>query len=139
MGDRRRGGAAAQFVSSVQLDRQPADEIQPDLTARRDGAPVDLTEARHFPENAGVAFMGDTTGGPFDVSGDVLTRHQRRGIEAGFYAVRIEHGGMERAIRRAWCCNSFSLQHQAGPERHSRPAAGHPPDRAWAPAVAVFP
>ena len=39
-------------------------------TARRDGTGVDLTGVRHLPENAGVAFMGDTKGGPFDVAGD---------------------------------------------------------------------
>ena len=57
-------------VSGAQLDGQPVDEIYADLTARRGGAGVDLTEARRLPENADVAFMGDTKGGPFDVSGD---------------------------------------------------------------------
>ena len=57
-------------VSGAELDGQPVDEIYADLTARRGGAGVDLTEARHLPENADVAFMGDTKGGPFDVSGD---------------------------------------------------------------------
>ena len=41
-----------------------------DLTARRGGAGVDLTSVHRLPENAGVAFMGDTKGGPFDVAGD---------------------------------------------------------------------
>ena len=57
-------------VSGVRLDGQPVDEIYADLTARRGGAGVDLTGVRRLPENAGVAFMGDTKGGPFDVSGD---------------------------------------------------------------------
>ena len=57
-------------VFGAQLDGQPVDEIYADLTARRAGAGVDLTKARRLPENADVAFMGDTKGGPFDVSGD---------------------------------------------------------------------
>ena len=40
------------------------------LTARRGGIGVDLTRVSRLPENAGVAFMGDTKGGAFDVTGD---------------------------------------------------------------------
>ena len=58
-------------VSGTRLDGQPVDEIHTDLTARRGGAGVDLTSVRRLPENAGVAFMGDTKGGPFDVAGDL--------------------------------------------------------------------
>ena len=58
-------------VSGARLDGQPVDEIHTDLTARRGGAGVDLTSVRRLPENAGVAFMGDTKGGPFDVTGDL--------------------------------------------------------------------
>ena len=57
-------------VSGVRLDGQPVDEIHADLTARRGGAGVDLTGVRRLAENSGAAFMGDTKGGPFDVSGD---------------------------------------------------------------------
>ena len=57
-------------ASGAWLDGQPVDEIYTDLTARRGGTGVDLTGVRRLPENAGVAFMGDTKGGPFDVSGD---------------------------------------------------------------------
>ena len=39
------------------------------VSARLPG--IDLTLARRLPENAGVAFMGDTKGGPFDVPGDL--------------------------------------------------------------------
>ena len=55
----------------VCLDGQPADEIHADLTAKRDGAGIDLTGGKRVPANIGVAFMGDTKGGPFDVPGDV--------------------------------------------------------------------
>ena len=42
-----------------------------DLTARRGGAGVDLIWCpASSRENAAVAFMGDTKGGPFDVAGD---------------------------------------------------------------------
>ena len=57
-------------VSDTRLDGQPVDEIYADLTARRGGAGVDLTVVRRLFENANVAFMGDTKGGPFDVAGD---------------------------------------------------------------------
>ena len=60
-----------QFVADARLDGEPVDEIYADLTARQDGAGVDLTSARRLPQNAGVAFMGDTKGGPFDIKGEL--------------------------------------------------------------------
>ncbi len=62
--------AGDESVSGARLDGQSVDEVHTDLTARRGGAGVDLTSVRRLPENAGVAFMGDTKGGPFDVAGD---------------------------------------------------------------------
>jgi type II restriction/modification system DNA methylase subunit YeeA len=53
------------------LDGEPVAEIFSDLSARRGTVGVDLTKARRLPENAGVAFMGDSKGGPFDISGDL--------------------------------------------------------------------
>jgi type II restriction/modification system DNA methylase subunit YeeA len=44
------------------LDGAPVAEINADLT----GA-LDLTNAKRLPENLGMAFMGDTKGGPFDL------------------------------------------------------------------------
>ena len=35
---------------------------------------IDLTRARRLPQNRGIAFMGDTKGGPFDISADVAGR-----------------------------------------------------------------
>ena len=52
------------------LDGEPVDAVHADLTARRGGAGVDLTEVQRLYRNMGVAFMGDTKGGPFDVSGE---------------------------------------------------------------------
>ena len=57
-------------VAGARLDGRSVDEIYADLTARRGGGGVDLTRVRRLPENVGVAFMGDTKGGPFDVCGD---------------------------------------------------------------------
>ena len=59
-----------QTVSDARLDGRAVDEVYTDLTARRSGAGVDLTGVQRLPRNAGVAFMGDTKGGPFDVAGD---------------------------------------------------------------------
>jgi SAM-dependent methyltransferase len=49
------------------LDGTPVREIFTDLTA----GGLDLTTAARLSENAGVAFMGDTKGGAFDVPGEV--------------------------------------------------------------------
>ena len=62
--------AGDESVSGARLDGQPVDEIYSDLTARRGRAGVDLTGVGRLPENVGVAFMGDTKGGPFDIGGD---------------------------------------------------------------------
>ena len=55
----------------ARLDGELVDEIHTDLTAKRGGVGIDLTRAERLPANAGVAFMGDTKGGPFDISGDL--------------------------------------------------------------------
>ena len=47
------------------LDGQLVDAVHPDLTGN-----VDLTKAQRQCRNIGIAFMGDTKGGPFDVPGD---------------------------------------------------------------------
>ena len=47
------------------------DEVYTDLTARRGEAGIDLTKAHRLTRNAGIAFMGDTKGGPFDVPGNL--------------------------------------------------------------------
>ena len=58
------------FAAERRLDGETVDEIHSDLTAKRDGLGVDLTGAQRLYRNMGVAFMGDTKGGPFDVPGD---------------------------------------------------------------------
>jgi type II restriction/modification system DNA methylase subunit YeeA len=52
------------------LDGKPVSVIHSDLTgAVTRSAAVDLTKARRLAENLGIAFMGDTKGGPFDIPG----------------------------------------------------------------------
>ena len=58
-------------VLEARLDGRPVDEIHADLTAKSGGTGIDLTEAKRLSLDSGVAFMGDTKGGPFDVSGDL--------------------------------------------------------------------
>ncbi|WP_419949795.1 class I SAM-dependent DNA methyltransferase [Candidatus Palauibacter sp.] len=60
-----------QLTPERRLDDESVDEIYTDLTARRGDAGVDLTNAGRLARNAGVAFMGDTKGGPFDIPGDL--------------------------------------------------------------------
>ena len=64
-------GAGDAHRLETRFDGEPADEIHSDLTARRGGAGIDLTGAKRIAANAGIAFMGDTKGGPFDVPGDL--------------------------------------------------------------------
>ncbi len=51
-------------ASERRLDGERVDAIHADLTAG-----IDLTRAQRLYRNRGVAFMGDTKGGPFDVPG----------------------------------------------------------------------
>ncbi|MGH8234575.1 MAG: class I SAM-dependent DNA methyltransferase [Rhodanobacteraceae bacterium] len=53
------------------LGGQPVAEIFADLTARANGAGVDLTKAGKLLENAGCCFVGTSKKASFDVSGDV--------------------------------------------------------------------
>ena len=52
----------------IQLDGIPVTTINANLTAG-----LDLTSVRRLRENLGIAFMGDTKGGAFDVPGDLAT------------------------------------------------------------------
>ena len=65
---------AGELALVRRLDGETVDEVYTDLTARRGEAGIDLTKARRLARNAGVAFMGDTKGGPFDVPGDLARR-----------------------------------------------------------------
>ena len=58
-------------TSVIRLDGHPVAEIFSDLTARHDDGGVDLTTAARLPGNTGIAFMGDTKGGAFDIPGDL--------------------------------------------------------------------
>ena len=60
-----------QHRPELRMDGEPVDEIYSDLTVRRGTSGIDLTGATRIPQNTGVAFMGDTKGGPFDIPGDL--------------------------------------------------------------------
>lgn len=62
--------AAKLAGANIRLDGSPTTHISADLS----GSGLDLTKARRLPENAGVAFMGDTKGGAFDIDGDLARR-----------------------------------------------------------------
>jgi len=61
-----------------QLDERPVAAINANLTAG-----VDLTRVGRLEENRGIAFMGDTKGGPFDIAAEtahaLLTSHNPDG------------------------------------------------------------
>ena len=64
-------------VRASRLDGVVVDEIHADLTARRGGIGIDLTDARRLAVNAGASFKGDEKGGPFNVP-DELAREWLR-------------------------------------------------------------
>ncbi|HMC03083.1 MAG TPA: hypothetical protein VKI23_03080, partial [Cellulomonadaceae bacterium] len=51
--------------SDRELDGQPVATINADLSAG-----LDLTTARRLCENLGIAFIGDSKGGPFEIDAD---------------------------------------------------------------------
>jgi type II restriction/modification system DNA methylase subunit YeeA len=51
----------------ARLDGKPVSDIHSDLTSDA----FDLTRAKRLDENLGIAFMGDTKGGSFDIPGEV--------------------------------------------------------------------
>ncbi|HME22449.1 MAG TPA: type IIL restriction-modification enzyme MmeI [Acetobacteraceae bacterium] len=63
--------ANPRVASPAVLNGHPTNEIFSDLTGSNG---VDLTQAVPLAENRGVAFMGDTKGGAFDVSGEIARR-----------------------------------------------------------------
>jgi len=58
-------------VDAVRLNGGDVDAIHTDLTARRGGTGVDLTNARRLDGNADTSFEGVKKGGPFDIPGDL--------------------------------------------------------------------
>ena len=60
-----------EHVTERRLNGEVVDDIYTDLTALQGKVGVDLTKGRSLSQNEGVAFMGDTKGGPFDIPGDL--------------------------------------------------------------------
>ena len=89
------------------LDGEPVAAIHTDLTAQRIGtASVDLTRARRLPETRGVAFMGDTKGGAFDVPG---------GLARGWLAMPTNPNGQPNAdVLRPWMNGMDVTRRSAG-------------------------
>jgi type II restriction/modification system DNA methylase subunit YeeA len=63
--------AAPAVAAPALLNGHPTGEIFSDLTGANG---VDLTQAAALPENRGVAYMGDTKGGAFDVPGELARK-----------------------------------------------------------------
>jgi type II restriction/modification system DNA methylase subunit YeeA len=78
----------------ARLDGHAVAEIFSDLTARHDAAGVDLTKAARLPGNVGIAFMGDTKGGAFDISGDLAREW--------LCAPRNPNGRLNSDVLRPW-------------------------------------
>ena len=70
-----------------QLNGMPVASINANLTSG-----IDLTRARRLPQNRSIAFMGDTKGGPFDISAEVAERllasPTPTGVQTGTWCVR---------------------------------------------------
>ncbi len=70
------------------LNGKPVPSINANLTSG-----IDLTQARRLRENAGLAFMGDTKGGAFDISDSVAQK---------MLAKPNPHGRSNRDVVRPW-------------------------------------
>jgi hypothetical protein len=70
------------------LDGRPVPAINANLTSG-----IDLTTVQRLPENRGIAFMGDTKGGAFDISAEVAER---------LLAMPNPDGRSNRAVVRPW-------------------------------------
>lgn len=76
------------------LDGKPVTSINSDLTGG-----LDITRARRLKENLGIAFMGDTKGGPFDIPDSVAQTMLR---------APNPHGKPNRDVIRPWV-NGFDV------------------------------
>lgn len=82
-------GFGAGFVER-RLEGRPATRINADLT----GNDIDLTKALPLTENAGVAFIGDQKGGPFEIEGELARRWLTAPINP--------NGRANREVLRPW-------------------------------------
>ena len=91
----------------ARLDGVTVDEIHTDLTATGiDADTVDLTLAARLDQNRGVAFMGDTKVGAFDVCGDLAREWLRLPLNP--------NGKSNAAILRAWMNGMDVTRRSAG-------------------------
>lgn len=81
------------------LDGHAVQRINADLT----GLDGDITRAQQLPENGGIAFMGDTKGGAFDVPGDLARTWLRAPLNP--------NGQPNSVVLKPWV-NGFDLTHR---------------------------
>ncbi|OYW89409.1 MAG: hypothetical protein B7Z22_00300 [Hyphomonas sp. 32-62-5] len=81
---------AEQGADDLRLDGKVVERINSDLTS----SAANLTRASRLTENAGVAFMGDTKGGAFDIEGDVARQWLK--------APRNPNGRSNSYVLRPW-------------------------------------
>ena len=60
-----------EHTREASLNGQSVDQIHADLTGKRGDTGADLTQAVRLPANLRIAFMGDTKGGRFEISGEL--------------------------------------------------------------------
>ena len=58
-------------VSEIRLNGERVDEVYTDLTGRRGSSGLNPQTIRRLPQNADVAYMGNTKGGAFDIAGSL--------------------------------------------------------------------
>ena len=64
-------GTGDEYRPETRIDGEPADKIHSDLTAKHGASGTDLTDAKRILANSGVAFMGASKKGAFDITGDL--------------------------------------------------------------------
>ena len=60
-----------EYRPETRLNGERVDEVHSDLTSTSGGIGIDLTGVKRLTANVGIAYMGDTKGGPFDVPGEL--------------------------------------------------------------------
>jgi type II restriction/modification system DNA methylase subunit YeeA len=89
-------------LGELRLDGAVVEQINSDLTC---GA-TNLTQATRLKENAGVAFMGDTKGGAFDIDGELARKWLK--------APRNPNGKNNSYVLRPWVNGMDITRRQAG-------------------------
>ncbi len=89
-------------TDGLKLDGKPVAQINSDLSS----SAANLTQAARLKENAGVAFMGDTKGGAFDIEGDLARQWLK--------APRNPNGRLNSYVLRPWVNGMDVTRRSAG-------------------------